>query len=116
MGVQEKFDQIGGIFARHEVPFQTGSQGDEYRVLVGSTAIFITVLESGGSTAIHMRSPVVMGIDSDNDDTMGRAYVIVNDLNRSNYFAKFCLYDDVIDAELDLFGDDLQASELMLGL
>lgn len=116
MGAQEKLDQIAGILSRGEVPFQTREDGQEYRILFGSTAVMLSVSDDGDATAVHLKSPVVVKVDLDDEEIFGKAHMVANSLNRENYFVKFCVYDDYLAAELDLLGDDLQGSELMNGL
>lgn len=119
MGVEEKMDQIAGIFTRNEVPFSSAQDGSDYRVLYGSTAVFVSARPYRDGTVIHCDAPVV--IDFDLDQNAGTAFFAVNDLNREVYFAKFVVHTTdggrgTISAEVDLLGDDLQASELLNAL
>jgi hypothetical protein len=111
-------DQIAGILTRNEIPFQVDSDGAEYRVLFGSSAVFISVRAWAEGTVVHMRAPVIIGFEL--EPHMGTAYFAVNDLNYELYFAKFCVLAGEdrgsISVEHDLLGDDLQASELMNAL
>lgn len=116
MGVQEKLDQITGIFARHDVPFGTSEDGTTLRVLYGSAAVFISVDELGKRSIVHLHSPVVVDLDMNDYDVVGNAMAAANGLNVDNYLAKFTVGSDALHAELDLLGDDLQAQELMDGL
>ena len=119
MGVQEKMDQIAGIFTRNEVPFAQAQDGSNYRVLYGSTAVFVAARTFKDGTVIHFDAPVV--VDFDLAQNEGTASSAVNRLNREVYFAKFVVHEGeggrgTISVETDLLGDDLQSSELMNGL
>jgi hypothetical protein len=116
MGAQEKFDQVAGIFTRHEVPFGVSNDGTSLRVLSGSAAVLVSVVEFGSRSVIHLHSPVVVGLDMSDHDVVGKAFAAANALNRDKYLAKFSVYEGALVAELDLLGEDLQAQELMDGL
>jgi len=119
MGAEEKMDQIAGIFSRNEVPFSRAQDGSDYRVLYGSTAVFVSVRPFQDGTVIHFDAPVV--IEFDLTGNAGIAFSAVNSLNRDVYFAKFVVHEGeggrgTISVEMDLLGDALQSSELMNGL
>jgi hypothetical protein len=119
VGVEEKMDQIAGIFTRNEVPFAQAQDGSGYRVLYESTAVFVSVRPFQDGTVVHFDAPLV--VDFDLSQNAGTAFSAINHLNREVYFAKFVLHEEesgrgTITAETDLLGDDLQSSELMNGL
>ena len=112
-------DQIAGIFTRNDVPFSRAQDGSDYRVLYGSTAVFVSARPFRDGTVVHFDAPVVVDFDLEQNAAM--AFSAVNNLNRDVYFAKFVVHEGeggrgTISAETDLLGDDLQSSELITGL
>jgi hypothetical protein len=114
--LQTVIEQVAGILHRNEVPFQTRADGNGYRMLHDSTAIFVTFAEYGETVMISVHSPVLQEID----ETVGLCEILsaVNDRNASARFARFVYYSEerVIAVEYDLAGDELQESELLLAL
>lgn len=114
-------DQVAGILTRADVPFQMSADGDEYRVLRGSTAVFIRVADWGEGTVVHFWAPVAGGIDLKDADNFGGLHIVANDLNREQYFLKWVVSSDdendgSISIEYDLLGDELDAHELLNAL
>jgi hypothetical protein len=112
--VAEKMDQIAGILTRQKIPFEETEDGSKYRVLAGSTAVFISAISYRDGTAVHLDAPVV--VDFDMKEQIARAILAANELNIKSYFGKFTVYGEdargTISVEMDVLGDDLQASEL----
>ena len=108
MGAQQTMNDVAEILSRGGVTFQRSDNQQEYRLLVGSTAIMISATESGDATFVHLKCPLVLGVNLRDAKTMGNTHHIVNTLNRQNYFIKFCIHDDHVSAEMDLFGNDLE--------
>jgi hypothetical protein len=112
--VDEKMDQIAGILTRNEIPFVQNSDGSEYRVLYESTGVFISVRPFRDGTVVHLEAPVVVELDL--NDKGGGAFWEANQLNSKAYFGKFTVHSQdgrgTLCVELDVLGDDLQASEL----
>src|SRR4051794_18714392 len=115
MGARETLDQINGILTRMQMPFETRDDGWGYSVGVGSASVWITADAWGDATAVHLSGAMLEELELDDDDARARAHGAANRLNCSNYFARFCVYENTrtLSVEHDLLGEDLQASELV---
>ncbi len=116
MPLQTVIEQVAGILHRNEVPFQTRADGNGYRMLHDSTAIFVTFAEYGETVMVSVHSPVLQQID----ENVGLCDILtaVNELNANARFSRFVYYGEehVIAVEYDLAGDELQESELLLAV
>jgi len=112
MDVQTSIEQVAGILFREELSFQTHPEGDGYRLLFGSAAVFIAFADWQDGVAITVTSPVLQDIDPEGP---GAALALnrLNELNRSHRFVKFVFDDGTLLAVCDLLGDSLQARELL---
>src|SRR3954462_10923981 len=106
MGVQETLDQMAGILARLQIPYEARDDGWSYTVHQGVVPISLTAEAWGDATAVHLSAPVVEELDGDEGE-LAKTYATVNRLNCANYFARFCVYEDrrSVTAEYDLLGD-----------
>ena len=111
--MQKVIEQVAGVLVRNGVEFDTRADGNEYRIVVDSSATFISFSEFVGNTMISIHSPLLQEIE----EPQNRAELleVVNDLNAQSRFGRFVYYPElrVIALEYDLLGDDLQESELM---
>lgn len=112
MDVQTSIEQVAGILFREDLAFQTHPEGDGYRLLFGSAAVFVSFHEWQDGVAITVSSPIVQDID---ESGPGAAVMLntLNELNRSHRFLKFVYDDGTLLAVCDLLGDALQAKELL---
>ena len=112
--MQRLIEQVAGILHRNGVEFDTRADGTQYRILLDSSATFVSFSDYGGRTR---RQPVLA------DPAGGRRrrwpsrtiLEALNDLNAASRFGRFVYYPElrVIALEYDLLGDDLQEAELM---
>ena len=118
MGVQETLDQIGGVLTRLEIPYERRADGLGYVVNENTVAVYVSVGQWGDGTAVHFGASVVEELELTEPDSIAKAHAAANRLNRTRYFARFCVYEErgTIEIEYDLFGDDVQADELVRAL
>jgi hypothetical protein len=112
-------DQVGGMLNRVGIPADRDDSGRAYFVLRGSALVVLEFHDSMGVPVVSLSSPVLQEIDM--DTKAGAAFITVNELNRRNYFAKFCLYPEESGSatrklEHDLLGTNLQTEELVSAL
>jgi hypothetical protein len=111
--MQRLIEQVAGILHRNGVEFDTRADGAQYRILLDSSATFVSFSDYGGRTVVSLYSPILQEID----DAGGRENILeaLNDLNAASRFGRFVYYPElrVIALEHDLLGDDLQEAELM---
>ena len=113
MDVEASIEQVAGILVREGLNFQTAKDGNSYRLLFGSAAVFINFREwDGDSVVITVHSPVLQDIDP---GSPGAALALnrLNELNRRHFFVKFVFTKDTLIVDYDLLGDRLQAPELL---
>src|SRR3954453_12978543 len=92
------------------------ADGRTHRLLFGSAAVFIDFNDSqDGSVVITVHSPVLHDIDP---SSAGAAHALnlLNDLNPSHFFVQFAFRDGSLIARYALFGESLQAGELVNAL
>lgn len=113
LAVQKVIEQVAGVLARNGVDFDTRADGNEYRILVDSSATFIAFSEFAGHVMISIHSPLLQEVEE--PEPLGPLLEVVNDLNAQSRFGRFVYYPElrVVALEYDLLGDDLQESELM---
>jgi type III secretion system-like peptide-binding chaperone len=111
--VQKVIEQVAGVLVRNAVEFDTRADGNEYRIVVDSSATFISFSEFVGNIMISIHSPLLQEIEE--PESRAQLLEVVNDLNAQSRFGRFVYYPElrVIALEYDLLGDDLQESELM---
>ena len=111
--MQRLIEQVAGILHRNGVEFDTRADGTQYRILLDSSATFVSFSDYGGRTVVSLYSPILQEVD----DAGGRENILeaLNDLNAASRFGRFVYYPElrVIALEYDLLGDDLQEDELM---
>jgi type III secretion system-like peptide-binding chaperone len=111
--MQRLIEQVAGILHRNGVEFDTRADGTQYRILLDSSATFVSFSDFGGRTVVSLYSPILQEIDDDG----GRENILeaLNDRNAASRFGRFVYYPElrVIALEYDLLGDDLQEAELM---
>ena len=111
--MQRLIEQVAGILHRNGVEFDTRADGTQYRILLDSSATFVSFSDYGGRTVVSLYSPILQEVD----DAGGRENILeaLNDLNAASRFGRFVYYPElrVIALEYDLLGDDLQEAELM---
>jgi hypothetical protein len=111
--MQRLIEQVAGILHRNGVEFDTRADGTQYRILLDSSATFVSFSDHGGRTVVSLYSPILQEVD----DAGGRENILeaLNDLNAASRFGRFVYYPElrVIALEYDLLGDDLQEAELM---
>jgi hypothetical protein len=111
--MQRLIEQVAGILHRNGVEFDTRADGTQYRILLDSSATFVSFSDYRGRTVVSLYSPILQEIDDDG----GRENILeaLNDLNAASRFGRFVYYPElhVIALEYDLLGDDLQEAELM---
>jgi T3SS (YopN, CesT) and YbjN peptide-binding chaperone 1 len=115
--MQRIIDQVAGILANSSAPFGTRDDGKGYRVLHGSTAVFIDFSSYHDDVAVNMNAPILVRMKVDGKK---KAAVLdtVNKLNCGAEFGRFCFYEDVgsIVIEYDLLGSTMDGAEFMNGL
>jgi hypothetical protein len=111
--MQRLIEQVAGILHRNGVEFDTRADGTQYRILLDSSATFVSFSDYGGRTVVSLYSPILQEVD----DAGGRENILeaLNDLNAASRFGRFVYYPElrVIALEYDFLGDDLQEAELM---
>jgi len=107
-------DFVGGVFTRNEVPFGTSDNGRQHRVLIGSSAIFVSVSPWGDDDSLVNLVAVVL--EQLDEATAPKILARANQLNCENYFGKYCLYGAALKVEHDLLASRLHADELMNAL
>ena len=111
--MQRLIEQVAGILHRNGVEFDTRADGTQYRILLDSSATFVSFSDYGGRTVVSLYSPILQEVD----DAGGRESILeaLNDLNAASRFGRFVYYPElrVIALEYDLLGDELQEAELM---
>jgi hypothetical protein len=110
--VEASIEQVTGILVREGLRYQMSADRRTYRLLFGSAAVFIDFDSwQDDGVVISVHSPVLQGIDPESAGA-AQALNLLNDLNRSFFFAKFTFRDGSLIARYDLLGDSLQAGEL----
>lgn len=112
MDMDASIEQVAGILVRDELQFQMAPEGDGYRLLFGSAAVFIAFLPWRDGVSITVSAPILSDIDP---SAPGAAVALnrLNELNLSHRFLKFVFDDGTLVAIYDLLGDRLQAEELL---
>jgi hypothetical protein len=111
--VQHVIEQVAGILHRNGVEFDTRADGSEYRILLDTSATFVSFSRLRDRTMISFYSPVLQEIED--DGRLAEICELMNELNAASRFARFVYYPElrVIALEYDLLGDDLHEAELM---
>ncbi|HEY3763519.1 MAG TPA: YbjN domain-containing protein [Gaiellales bacterium] len=111
--MQRVIEQVAGILHRNGVEFDTRAEGTQYRILLDSSATFVSFTDFGGRSVISLYSPILQEVDE--ADQRGAILEALNDLNAASRFGRFVYYPElrVIALEYDLLGDDLQEAELL---
>lgn len=112
MDLDVSIEQVAGILVREELKFQTAPDGEGYRLLFGSTAVFIAFSPWRDGVSITVSAPILQDIDP---SSPGAATLLnrLNELNMNHRFLKFVYDDGALIAVYDLLGDRLQAAELL---
>ena len=112
MDIEASIEQVAGILIREDLKFQSAPEGDGYRLLFGSTAVFIAFTPWRDGVAITVSAPILQEIDQ---ASPGAALLLnrLNELNMDHRFLKFVYDDGALVAVYDLLGDRLQAAELL---
>jgi hypothetical protein len=112
MDLDASIEQVAGILVREELKFQTAPDGAGYRLLFGSTGVFINFMPWRDGVSITVSAPVLQDIDP---SAPGAAVALnrLNELNMNHRFIKFVYDDGALMAIYDLLGDRLQATELL---
>lgn len=112
MDIEASIEQVAGILIREDLKFQSAPDGDGYRLLFGSTAVFIAFTPWRDGVAITVSAPILQEIDQ---ASPGAALLLnrLNELNMDHRFLKFVYDDGALVAVYDLLGDRLQAAELL---
>ncbi len=111
--MQRLIEQVAGILHRNGVEFDTRADGTQYRILLDSSATFVSFSDFGGRSVVSLYSPILQEVDEAGG--VGPILEALNDLNAASRFGRFVYYPElrVIALEYDLLGDDLQEGELM---
>jgi hypothetical protein len=111
--MQRLIEQVAGILHRNGVEFDTRADGTQYRILLDSSATFVSFSDFGGHRVVSLYSPILQEVDEAGG--VGPILEALNDLNAASRFGRFVYYPElrVIALEYDLLGDDLQEGELM---
>lgn len=111
--MQQVIEQVAGILHRNGIEFDTRADGNEYRILLDSSATFVSFSRFGERTMISFYSPVLQEIDE--DGRIAEICELMNELNAASRFGRFVYYPELraIALEYDLLGDDMQEVELM---
>ena len=112
MDIDASIEQVAGILVREELKFQTAPDGAGYRLLFGSTAVFINFMTWRDGVSITVSAPILQDIDP---GAPGAAIALnrLNELNMNHRFIKFVFDEGALMAIYDLLGDRLQAAELL---
>ncbi len=110
--LEASIEQVAGILLREDLKFQTAPDGDGYRLLFGSTAVFVAFTPWRDGVAITVTAPILQEID---EESPGAALLLnrLNELNLNHRFLKFVYEEGTLVAVYDLLGDRLQAIELL---
>jgi hypothetical protein len=111
--MQRLIEQVAGIMHRNGVEFDTRADGTQYRILLDSSATFVSFSDYGGRSVVSLYSPILQEVDEAGG--VGPILEALNDLNAASRFGRFVYYPElrVIALEYDLLGDDMQEVELM---
>jgi hypothetical protein len=111
--MQRLIEQVAGILHRNGVEFDTRADGTQYRILLDSSATFVSFSDYGGRSVVSLYSPILQEVDEAGG--VGPILEALNDLNAASRFGRFVYYPElrVIALEYDLLGDDMQEVELM---
>ena len=112
MDIDSSIEQVAGILVREDLKFQMAPDGEGYRLLFGSAAVFISFMPWRDGVSITVSSPVLQDIDA-TDPGAAAALNRLNELNLNHRFLKFVFDDGALMAIYDLLGDRLQAAELL---
>jgi hypothetical protein len=114
--MQQVIEQVAGILHRNGIEFDTRADGNEYRILLDSSATFVSFSRFGERTMISFYSPVLQEIDE--DGRIAEICELMNELNAASRFGRFVYYPELraIALEYDLLGDELQEVELIHAL
>jgi hypothetical protein len=116
MDVPASIEQVTGILVREGLRYQVSADGETYRLLFGSAAVFIDFdTWQDDSVVITVHSPVLQDIHPESAGA-AQALNLLNELNRSFFFVKFTFRDGILIARYDLLGETLQAGELVNAL
>ena len=116
MDVDASIQQVTGILVQEQLRYQISADGQTYRLLFGSAAVFIDFdAWQDDSVVITVHSPVLQDIDPESAGA-AQALNLLNELNRSFFFVKFTFRDGILIARYDLLGETLQAGELVNAL
>lgn len=112
MDIDASIEQVAGILVREDLKFQMSADGGGYRLLFGSTAVFVSFMPWREGVSITVSAPVLQDIDP---AAPGAAVALnrLNELNMNHRFIKFVFDDGALMAIYDLLGDRLQATELL---
>lgn len=115
MDRDQSIEQVAGILIREGLGFETRDDGQGYRLIFDSAAVFIGFSPWRDGTVITLSSPILQGID---ETGPGGAAALnrLNTLNKNSFFTKFTFEDGTLIVEYDLLADRLQADELMNAL
>jgi hypothetical protein len=115
MDKMQAADYVAGILARNQVPFQTRNDNLQFRILSGSTAVFVDFADWRQDTVISLSAPVLQELPSEGE-AYWKSLQTLNELNCKVYFGKLCRYGEVLRLEHDLLASRLQGEELMNAL
>ena len=112
MDIDASIEQVAGILVREDLKFQMAADGGGYRLLFGSTAVFVNFMPWREGVSITVSAPILQDIDP---AAPGAAVALnrLNELNMNHRFIKFVFDDGALMAIYDLLGDRLQAAELL---
>ena len=112
MDIDASIEQVAGILVREGFKFGTAGDKRSYRLLFGSTAVFIHFHTwQDDSVVITVSSPILLDIDPESPGA-AQALNLLEELNRQHYFARFTFTGTTLEVDYDLLGDHLQAAEL----
>ena len=99
---------VNSYLSEWEYSYARSEDGKSFRVLCGSTAVYISAYDFGDGTVVNLEAPVLIGIKK--EAPIG----LLAMLNREVAFGKFCFDGDngVITVESELLGDFMDQEEL----
>jgi hypothetical protein len=114
---EKVIEQVSGILGMNDIKFMTHQNKRSFLVPYQSAGVYIDFFDWGESTGISLNALVLEQVDSSGE----RRLKILETLNQKNGavpFGRFHFAEEegVIRLDYQLFGDELDAAELMNGL
>ncbi len=102
-------DQVGGIMTREGLVYGVSDEGDSYRLLFDSAAVYVDFAGGEDNPVVQLSSPLVMDVplEGQRDAILAR----INDINSRYRYIKLGLNGDIIAASLAIPGRNLDGAD-----